>query len=159
MEIPFLSNFESRDYLAGTISISLRIKVVGVNSLGPGVEIQHQAMAQDRQSNGAYIGEIDMKTAIENGPGLGSQDQVLRCARAGAIGQELVDPRLCLAGDSAGRRWPGRRHSAPRHRRPARRERPAGAGPLRPASSTGRTSGSRLAVVLLTIATSSSGLG
>ena len=107
-------------------------QAVGVDPLGPGMEIQDQAMAQDRQRDGAHVGEIDMEAAVENGPGLGSQDQVLRCPGAGAIGQELVDPRLGLARDRP--RGDGQVHRVADHghRRPARRGRPAGAGPLRP---------------------------
>ena len=77
-------------------------QVFGVDSLGPGVKIEHQAMAQDGQGDRANVGEIDVKPAGENRHGLGTEDQVLRGPRAGAVGQELLDARIAL-GPRAGR--------------------------------------------------------
>ena len=47
-------------------------QVVGIDSLGPGVEIQHQAMAQYRQCHRANVGKIDVESARQNCQGLGA---------------------------------------------------------------------------------------
>ena len=117
-------------------------------------------MAQHRHGDRPDVGEIDVEPPGQDGPRLGPQDQVLRGPRAGPVGQELVDLRASLAAGRAGEAIDqvhrvahhrvGDRHAADQVLQPHH----LGRVEHRPRPPRRRT-----AVVLLTIATSSSGVG
>ena len=59
--------------------------VVGLEAFGFGVEVRHDAMPQHGRRDGANVVAADVVTAVQHGPRLGGEDQVL--ARRGPAPQ------------------------------------------------------------------------
>ncbi len=67
--------------------------LIGVDTLGVGIEVGEDAMSQDGSNHGADIAGADGEPAMEDGPGLGGQHDVLRGARsAPQASQFLMNP-------------------------------------------------------------------
>ena len=54
--------------------------LVGVDAFGVGVEVGEDAVAEDGSDDGADVGGADGQAAVEDGPRLGGQHDVLRGA-------------------------------------------------------------------------------
>ena len=67
--------------------------LIGADSFGVGVEVGEEPMPQDRLGHSAHIFAADVQPAVQDGAGLGAEDQILSRARAGAPGEPFVDER------------------------------------------------------------------
>ena len=76
--------------------------IVGLEAFGLGVEVGDDAVAEDGEGDGADVVGGDVVAAVEDGAGLGGEDEVLAGAWAGAPGDvvadELGDVGLAAAG-------------------------------------------------------------
>src|SRR4029077_9425565 len=76
--------------LFGDAVEDLEQDVVGIDSLGLGLEVQEDAMAQAGQIDAAQVLETDVVPAVEQGADLGGQDQGLDAAGAAPPSDILV---------------------------------------------------------------------
>ena len=69
--------------------------LIGIDALGVGVEVGEDAVPQHGPDHGADVAGADGQAAVEDGPGLGRQDDVLGGAGPGAPGQPVLDEVEC----------------------------------------------------------------
>ena len=67
--------------------------LIGADSLGVGIEVGEDAMAEHGPQDGADVAGADGQPAVEDGAGLGGQNEVLGGPRSGAqASQSLMKP-------------------------------------------------------------------